>query len=87
MTLTPPLQEDDFQVLAPENVSFSSNLGDVRNAYQSAYFNYDGQDKDGKLQVLKYKHNQDLNFADWLKFWFDSGEKIVKIQYGVLDER
>jgi hypothetical protein len=87
MEMTPPKNEGDLRFLAPEGISFDSGQGDVRNAYQSLYFKYDGQSKRDGLTVLRYKHSRGLAFADKLEFLFDNEGNMVKFRYGVLDEK
>ena len=73
--------------MTPEGITFDSSVGDVRNAFQNAYFSYEGEDHENKLKILKYVHSQDvLTFSDRLEFAFDKEGKLVNIRYGVLDE-
>ncbi len=87
LEITAPVQEDDFQFLTPEGVSFTSGIGDVRNAYQSLYFAFDGENHENRHVILKYIHKVEWNFSDRLNFDFDRDGKLVKIRYGVLDEK
>jgi hypothetical protein len=84
--IKPPIKEGDFNILTPEGISFNSSIGDIRTAFQSLYFSYDGQDERGSLKALKYKHSKGLSFSDKLEFLFDQDGKMAQIRYGVLDE-
>lgn len=73
--------------MTPDGVTFDSSVGDVRNAFQSIYFAYDGQeDRDG-LKVIRYVHGRGLSFSDKLEILLDKEGKIKVIRYGVLDEK
>jgi hypothetical protein len=83
----PPQKEGDLKILTPDGVTFDSSVGDVRNAFQSIYFAYDGQeDRDG-LKVIRYVHGRGLSFSDKLEILLDKEGKIKVIRYGVLDEK
>jgi len=84
--ITRPGKESDFKILTPEGISFDSTIGDLRNAYQSVYFAYDGQGERNGLKTLRYQHSRGLNFADKLEFLLDKDGKVKSIRYGVLDE-
>jgi len=83
----PPKKEEDLKILTTDGVTFDSSVGDVRNAFQSIYFTYDGQeDRDGD-KVLRYVHGRGLSFSDRMEIIVNKEGKIKVIRYGVLDER
>ena len=86
LTVKAPAGEGEFDFFSIEGVSFKSNIGDVRNAYQNAYYKYNGEGDRDKYKVLKYVHSRDLDFADKLEFAFDKEGKLMEFRYGVLDE-
>ena len=86
LTIKAPAEKDDFKIMSVEGVTSDSNIGDVRNAFQSVYYKYDGEGHRDKFKTLKYVHSRGLDFADKLEFGFDKDGKLAEIRYGVLDE-
>ncbi len=83
----PPQKDGDLKIMTPDGVTFDSSVGDVRNAFQNIYYNYDGQeDRDG-LKVIHYAHGRGLSFSDKIEILIDKEGKIKAIRYGVLDEK
>lgn len=87
ITVSAPSSPEDFDILTPEGISFASTNGDARNAFQNMYYTYDRQVEEGGLHVLRYSHSRGLAFDDKLEVFYDKTDKIVKLKYGVLDER
>jgi hypothetical protein len=83
----PPKTSDDFKFLTPEGVDGESSSGTIRNVYQSEYFSFEWQREEGEKTRVRYKHSRGLNFDDKLEFLMDRGGKILKVRYGVLDEK
>lgn len=81
-----PAKDGDFTILTSEGVTSDSPIGDVRNAYQSVYFKYNGEGERKKMRILKYQHSRGLDFSDKLEFAFDRDGKMMEIRFGVLDE-
>jgi hypothetical protein len=85
-TWTAPKNPGDFRFTTPEGVTSESGAEDIRDDFQSIYFEPDGQKRKDKNEVLRYKHSRGLDFADRLEFTVDPQGKILQIRYGVLDE-
>lgn len=83
----PPQKEGDLKILTPEGITFDSSVGDVRNAFQSIYFTYDGQENRDGLKVIRYVHGRGLSFSDKMEVLIDKDGKIKALRYGVLDEK
>jgi hypothetical protein len=83
----PPKKADDFKFMTPEGVDGETSSGTIRNVYQSEYFSFEWQRDEGEKTRIRYKHSRGLNFDDKLEFLTDRGGKILKIRYGVLDEK
>lgn len=76
-----------FQFDAPEGFSSESPYSEIRNKVENEYFTYVKQSKKGKFRILRYKHKTaKLEWDDKLNFWFDKDDKLVKVEWGVLDE-
>jgi tetratricopeptide (TPR) repeat protein len=81
-----PSQPGDFEMETAEGLSFQSSDSGAQSAFQGGYFTYEGEEVQGGLRVLKFKHSRDLNFDDKLEISFDSSGKMTALRYGVLDE-
>jgi hypothetical protein len=85
-TWTAPKESGDFRFTTPEGVTSDSGTEDIRNDFQSVYFEFDGQKRKDKNEVLRYKHSRGLDFADRLEFTLDPQGRLLQIRYGALDE-
>jgi len=83
----PPKKEDDFKFTTPEGVHDEVSSGTIRNVYQSEYFAFEWQREERDKTRIRYKHSRGLNFDDKLEFLMDRDGKILKVRYGVLDEK
>jgi hypothetical protein len=72
---------------APEGFSSESPYADIRNKVENEYFTYDRQSKKKKFRILRYKSRKGrMTWDDKLNFWFDADDRLVKVEWGVLDE-
>lgn len=82
-----PDEKGGFQFVVPEGFASEAPYSEVRNLFESGYFTYDKQKKKDDLRILRFKHKAGrFKWADKLNFWFDKDDRLVKVEWGVLDE-
>ena len=82
-----PGEAGGFQFDAPEGFSSESPYSEIRNKVENEYFTYDKQSKKKKIRILRYKNKKGrMTWDDKLNFWFDADDRLVKVEWGVLDE-
>ena len=62
-------------------------MADIRNSGENLYFKYDSAGESGSFRILRYNHDNGLNFSDKLEFWTARDGALKKIRFGTLDEK
>jgi hypothetical protein len=82
-----PKEGVGFAFVTPEGPGNASPYDEFRNAFGNELYEYDKQKKKGKFRIIRFKHRTGFfDFDDKLNFWFDSSDRLVKVEWGVLDE-
>lgn len=86
--LEAPQSSDDFTFITPETVSNTSSFSDFRKLFETAYYNFGDERREGKFRVLRFRHGADfLGWDDVLEFWFDKNDNFAKLKWGMLDKK
>lgn len=83
-----PVRESDFTFVTPEGLTDASSFVDFRNKFETSYYRFDHEEKQGDIRLLQFKHGADfLGFDDVLEIYFDKNDRFLKIRSGILDKK
>jgi hypothetical protein len=86
-TWTASAEEGAFSFETPEGLTNESSYDDFRNKFEGPYYAYDGSGYKSKMSFLRFKHKVKFTeFGEKVRFWFDKEKRLVKVEWGVLDE-